>query len=56
MATLADNIIATQAAVAALTAKVDALATPVAATVDLTPVLGAIAAIQAQFTATPPTT
>lgn len=53
MTTLADDIIATKAAVDALTVKVDALAaTGIPATVDLTPVLAAIAEIEAKLTPT----
>lgn len=46
MATLADNVIALQTAVAALTAKVDALAIPQPEPVDFTPVLSAVANVQ----------
>lgn len=58
MANIADNVVALQAAVAALDAKVSAIAAP---TVDLTPALTAVAgvkadtaAILADLTPTPP--
>lgn len=44
MANIADNVVALQAAVAALQAKVDSLQT--GGTVDLTPVSNAVAAVQ----------
>ena len=45
MANIADNVVALQAAVAALDAKVSALSTG-GGTVDLTPVTNAVAAVQ----------
>lgn len=54
MTTLEDQIIAISAKVDLLTEKVEALAVPASVPVDLSPVLDAIAAIQAEFVATAP--
>jgi hypothetical protein len=50
MANIADNVLALQAQVAALQAKVDSLSVPAPAAVDLTPVLTAIAEVKADLT------
>jgi hypothetical protein len=55
MADIYDLVVALKASVDALTAKVDALAAPAPATVDLTPVLAAIADVKAQLEPTPAT-
>jgi len=47
--TIGTKVEALEVAVAALTAKVDALAFPVAAAVDLSPVLAAIAEVKAEL-------
>ena len=53
MADIYDLVVALQASVDTLTTKVEALAAPAPVTVDLSPVLAAIADVKAQLEPTP---